>query len=188
MEGEWITAARAHWMVASTLSSGAHRAICSRAFDGLIRARAKRVIAGKHTVDDCPVPQAFWWARGHATLTQNWATGDFSTWIDHAQWRVYGVEFAREDIESMLPPTIEPEPSKPIGGRRQSDLWRPWVAELVAYIHENGIPDGVGAQGQEELIKGIADALAERSIEALGRSTVQPVIQEVLDRLRAAEK
>ena len=188
MEGEWISAARAHQIVASAISSGAHLTICSRAFDGLIKARAKRIIVGKHTVDDSPVPLGFWWAGGHAALTQNWVTGDFATWIEHTQWRVYGVEFDREDIESMLPPKIECETPKPsIGGRRQSDLWRPWVAELVAYVHVNGVPEGHGSQGQEELIKGVADALAERGIEALGRSTVQPVIQAVLSRMRSAE-
>lgn len=72
-------------------------------------------------------------------------------------------------------------------GRRQSDLWRPWVAELVSYIHQNGVPEGIGSQGQEELITAVADALAARGIEALARSTVQPVVQAVLDRLRSAE-
>jgi hypothetical protein len=57
----------------------------------------------------------------------------------------------------------------------------------VSYIHENGVPEGVGSQGQEELIAAVADRLAARGIEALARSTVQPVIQAVLDKLRAAE-
>src|SRR5207248_11145398 len=99
MQGQWISAARAHRMVASVLTSGAHQTICSRAFDGLIRTRARRVIVGKQMSDDCPIPQVFWWACGEAALTQNWATGDFTTWIEQTQWRVYGVEFALEDIQ-----------------------------------------------------------------------------------------
>jgi hypothetical protein len=72
-------------------------------------------------------------------------------------------------------------------GRRLSELWRPWVAELVAHIHANGFPGGVGSQGQEELIKAVEEAFAQRGEETLSRSTVQPVVQAVLDRLRAAE-
>jgi hypothetical protein len=72
-------------------------------------------------------------------------------------------------------------------GRRLSELWRPWVAELVAYIHANGYPSGVGSQGQEELIKAIEEAFAQRGEETLSRSSVQPVVQAVLDRLRPAE-
>ena len=71
-------------------------------------------------------------------------------------------------------------------GRRLSELWPGWVAELTATIHEEGIPDGEGSQGQEELIRRVADALAERGLEGPSRTTVQPVIQAVLDRLRAA--
>jgi hypothetical protein len=68
-----------------------------------------------------------------------------------------------------------------------SEQWRPWIAELVAEVHDHGVPEGVGSQGQEELIKRVADALAKRGIDGLGRSTVQPVVQAVLDRMRRAE-
>ena len=71
--------------------------------------------------------------------------------------------------------------------RKLSDRWRPWVAELVAYIHENGIPNREGSQGQEELINAVADALAKCGKQGIARSTVQPVVQAVLDRLRSAE-
>ena len=42
--------------------------------------------------------------------------------------------------------------------------------------------------GQEEDINTVADRLTERGEEPLGRSTVQPTVQAVLDRLRRAEK
>jgi hypothetical protein len=73
-------------------------------------------------------------------------------------------------------------------GRPLSDRWRPWIAELVAEIHDHGVPEGVGSQGQEQIINAVADRLASRGEEALGRSTVQPVVQAVLDRMRTAEK
>ena len=77
-----------------------------------------------------------------------------------------------------------PQSAKP--GRRLSKLWPGWVAELAATIHEKGIPEGEGSQGQEELIRRVADALAERGLEGPSRTTVQPVVQAVLDRIRAA--
>ena len=312
----------------------ARKAICSRAHVGLVHSRARRLVVGDEQRDRCDVPQKFWWAEGEAALTQNWATGDFETWIDHrVHCLAYGVEFLRADIEEMVPgkargrafkdsppgnyepaarcldelksslgittaeasaailkhcraglipsrckevwwrlrnrygdqepeieqnvevpewawasvstadavlnwltstfagtdtidgdelkvrltgvefdvsaivdlerhirslkedtatrtaPEPEPEPessqSAGRGGRRPSKSWPNWVAELVAVIHNEGIPDGQGAQGQEELLNKVADALAERGIEGLGRTTVQPVVQAVLDRLRA---
>ena len=71
--------------------------------------------------------------------------------------------------------------------RRLADPWPAWVAELALHIHTKGYPDGTGSQGQGDLIKAVADALAERGIETLSRTTVQPVIQAVLDRYRAAD-
>lgn len=334
MDEDWIPAAQAYKLVSAVAPTRAASAICSRAKDGLVNARARRLIWGKHSADDQQVPASFWWAGGDTALTQNWGTGDFETWIDHKlHCRAYGVEFKRSDIEAMLPvrealtPTVNraepgnfapalkcreelrttlsctekhaeklilkacraglvsarcnsisgrvtdrygatdfddqnvqvPEwfwnnclystdtvlnwqsgrfagqgyvgselhkavltgvqfqvgdvveleamerdsrpanevpssvPSAPVSvsvstaGRRLSEKWRHWVPELVGYIHDNGAPVGVGSQGQEELINAIADALAHQGLEAPARSTVQPVIQAVLDRLRRAE-
>jgi hypothetical protein len=322
-------------MISTAAPLRAAEAICSRAFDELIKARAKRLVWGHLIRQDGEIPTAFWWARGRGALKQNWTTGDFETWIDQKlHCRAYGVEFLRDDIEAMLPakaqkrtsverfgpgnfaPAItarnelqralgcneqeveqlvlrgcragvvsarcasiswrvtdrygsevfddaqvsipewfwencsdgpdtvlnwvsgrfagrgfvdsdeykvkidgvefevgdivdleamerrrdlnkedasesndekQPQANSP-SGRRLSEKWRPWIAELVAYIHENGVPDGVGSQGQEEVIQGVADALSVRAHDALGRSTVQPIVQAVLDRLRIAEK
>lgn len=296
-------------------------------------ARARRLIWGEKSADDQAIPASFWWAGGDLALTQNWASGDFETWIDQRlHCRAYGVEFLRMDIEAMVPvretriPTLSrsepgnfasaskcrgelraalgtdeknaervilkacraglvsarckqiswrvtdrygstdfddinvgvpewfwddcldgplivlnwssgrfagqgyvdgdlhkavlsgvefrvedivelealeaksrpadgvvtpafelPPSTTSAAGRRLSDKWRPWVAELVYHIHDVGFPEGVGSQGQEELIKAVADSMADRGLEAPGRSTVQPVVQAVLDRLRAAE-
>jgi hypothetical protein len=56
-------------------------------------------------MDNADVPREFWWARGQPALTQNWQTGDFSTWFEqHDYWRAFGVQFLRSDIERMIPP------------------------------------------------------------------------------------
>ena len=110
---------------------------------------------------------------------------------------VVGMQFDRDDLVQCLGgygatgtslalvKNAEP-PTPGLELKRLSNAWHVWIAELVHQIHLQGIPDGIGSQGQGELIKAIADALAERGIESLSRTTVQPVVQAVLDRLRPA--
>lgn len=336
MSDEWITAWEAYSKVVAHIPMRATEAICERAFDGMIAARAERLVWGPKIFESAEVPREFWWARGRAALKATWPSGDFDTYVDdrRTHCRAYGVEFARRDIERMLPHARsvdfataavgnyapagqcraelthslkcsgataerlilqyaeagllvgrcaqirwsekdrygskdyqesnvevpewvwedclesdgdgvvldwaqgafagrgevndqqvkvrlsgvefevagivrleraertrqegasapgEPPPASSgslMGerGRRLSEMWRPWVAELVAYVHVNGFPAGVGSQGQEEIIKAVEEAFAARGDETLSRSTVQPVVQAALDRLRAAEK
>jgi hypothetical protein len=331
MPSDWINADQALRLVSESCHPMlARKSICTRANAGLIRARARRVIMGSEQADECDVPTKFWWARGEAALEQNWATGDFETWIDGGtHCLAFGVEFLRTDIVAMVPsklhgktlsewqagnfepagrcleelkaslglttaeassallkhcraglvrsrckeiwsrlrtrygdqepdvehdvevpewawssvsgpdailnwpasafagedlidgdevkvkltgvelevggvieleryiqslrsdaegaPPKEPEAPASVGkgGRRPSEKWPDWVAELVAVVHDEGIPGGVGSQGQEKLLERIANALAERGLEGPARTTVQPVVQAVLDRLRA---
>lgn len=149
------------------------------------------------------VPQWFWdeCLEDEATVL-NWRTGRFAGRgiVDDDDYRaiISGVEFqvgAIVEIEAMEARPDEKagcssgiaEPASTQRGPKLSERWRRWVAELVAQIHDKGIPEGVGSQGQEELIKAVADALAERGEETLSRSTVQPIVQAVLDRLRSAD-
>lgn len=79
--------------------------ICERAYAGLIRARAEQFqIAGRASADK-EVPREFWWAEGNLALEQDWIAGDFSTWLQHkTELKAFGVTFAREDVERLLPP------------------------------------------------------------------------------------
>ncbi len=78
--------------------------ICERAFAGLIRARAEQFHQGSRTFQNHDIPKEFWWAKGHEALNQDWAAGDFSTWIDQKfELKAFGVTFARADIERLLP-------------------------------------------------------------------------------------
>jgi hypothetical protein len=103
---EWISAAEAVRLLKPVLGSDwqAQRTICRRAHEGLIRARAQKFSIddqGRHNVD---VPKEFWWAEGESALTQNWAVGDFDTWIRHERhWRAIGVSFHRADVETLIP-------------------------------------------------------------------------------------
>jgi hypothetical protein len=332
METEWISAAKAYELIAQANGPFvAGRAICSRAHAGLIEARAVLLLWGVRRSENCPVPEAFWWAHGEGALEQNWPLGDFVTWIDRQiHCRAFGVEFRKSDIQKMLPgeaprvfsrsepgnyasaarcmaelrstlqcgegeveplivkscrsgilpsrctkitirtrdrfgenieevegaaipdwfwedcvdddvildwkqsrfagrgivdgderkvriegaefevgaiidlearalrtfsggrETVDPAPSdttdQPKQLRALRATWSDWIAELVSETHDHGFPNGIGSQGQEELIKRVADGLAKRGITAPGRSTVQPVVQAALDRHRSAKQ
>lgn len=191
MPSAWIPASEAHKRL--ELRCGpiqAARSLCSRAHDALISARARRIVANGQVLDNAPVPSDFWWARGEARLIQNWSTGDFETTDNiHGERRAYGVEFDREEFESMVP-SNQPETTvaAEVGQPRVSQRWHRWVAELAYNIHVHGYPAGVGSDGQEELIKRVAVALTEQGEAELARTTVQPVVQAVLDRYRSAEE
>jgi Predicted pPIWI-associating nuclease len=103
----WVRAAEAVAMLKSIMTEySARLRICERAHAGLIRARAEQYHYGEHVLPDHNVPKEFWWAEGHQALEQDWAAGDFSTWIkrESVQLKAFGVTFARADIERLLPP------------------------------------------------------------------------------------
>jgi hypothetical protein len=82
-QDDWVRAAEALAMLKPVLSDySARLRICDRAYAGLIRARAEQYHQGQRTFQNHDVPKEFWWAKGHEALEQDWAAGDFSTWID----------------------------------------------------------------------------------------------------------
>src|SRR5262245_36567615 len=99
---DWLSASEAVAMLKPILTAySAKLRICERAYAGLIRARAEQFHLGERVANDCDIPKGFWWAKGHEALEQDWAVGDFSTWIDRGsvQLKAFGVTFARSDIE-----------------------------------------------------------------------------------------
>jgi hypothetical protein len=104
MPTDWISADEARSMVLPAISMRATEAISERAADGMIAARAKRLIWGDRVSEDAPVPPEFWRARNHSGTLTNWASGDFDAWLaGRTHCRAYGVEFLRAHIEDMLP-------------------------------------------------------------------------------------
>lgn len=193
-EEDWISAAATIARVRdATLSSTAHIALAKRAHAGLLRAHCElMIINDTQRYPDCDVPASFWWAEGHDALTQNWELGDFETWIKKTvQYQIFGVRFHREDVERVVGLSAvdrsRPEPSanRESGGRPMSELWPEWVAELAALIHEEGVPDGSGAMGSDDLIVRVADRLANRGLNPPARATLQETAKAVLRRLRA---
>jgi hypothetical protein len=92
---EWITSGRALALLRVMMrESAAARALCARANDGLIRARAERLVEGDKTSDNVEIPADFWSARSHKALQHNWMMGDFEMWTKHRlHVRAYGVSF-----------------------------------------------------------------------------------------------
>jgi hypothetical protein len=105
-QDEWLRAAEAVAMLKPILGEySARLRICERAHGGLISARADQFHQGQRVFHNHDIPKEFWWAEGHEALEQDWAVGDFSTWLDQRiHLRAFGVTFDRADIEKLLPP------------------------------------------------------------------------------------
>ena len=102
----------------------------SRAYAGLIKARAKLFISQGVEHTDIEVPREFW-AKAGAALRENWVTGDFEKVVPGKMGNVrlerrqqaFGVTFGRQDIEQLKPastaasPTVPPSPSQRRVGR-----------------------------------------------------------------------
>lgn len=109
MADQWIDAAAA----VSLVMDGPHdldgmRSLCVRAHTGLVQTRARLFIARRgqdeKRQEDTHLPAGFWWAEGHEALEQNWAAGDFSTWIKQKEHlRAFGVTFALSGVLEMFP-------------------------------------------------------------------------------------
>jgi hypothetical protein len=120
-------------------------------------------------------------------------------------WRcgaAYGVAFDRGGLPPAavpsnywsLPPqqenmpydvdAVDGKPSRK--GRKPANWWPDFAEELAFHIHEKGFPEGRGSEGQGELIDAIFEAMAGQGKSEPSRSQVQPVINAVLRRLRAA--
>jgi hypothetical protein len=157
----------------------------------MLRTRAKLFFVGELQVRDIELPSRFWWAEGGNAMEQNWETGDFAVHRPERA-RAFGVTFHIDGLREMIPaafeelqrPAVEPSPRH--GGRRMSEHWPQWVAELAAMIHEEGIPDG--SIGPDVVIQRIEERLADRGLEGPPRTTVQPTARAVLSRLRGAGK
>ena len=151
---KWISAFEAYARVQKVTNSdvATREAICTRAHEGIVKARAKIFIIGNHQERNCDVPHEFWWARGKEALEQNWAVGDFITWIKYGSERkALGVEFLESDIEDMIPcTTIEPKSRK---GRAPAIWWEDCLIAMFVAIYSNDLK----LNKQADLEKAMAD-------------------------------
>jgi hypothetical protein len=165
--------------------------------EGHIRTWAESLKIGVTRWGGGAVPERFW-QQFQFSSPYNWAEGRFRALIDgQLDVELTGVWFSRADVEGYFPKMFAERPEAPkmpklmksakmksVGGRKPSEAWPDWVAELVARIHEAGIPEGHGATGADRLIKEVADRLEQKGLEAPSRTTVQATVNAVLRRMR----
>lgn len=176
-----------------------------RAGAGQLRTWAQSLVVGETRWHEGELPASFWQELCHSG-EQNWDRGDFKVSARVAfEVRARGVFFYGGDLAMLFPwqfgnlkpakartPSAATEPvgtkshEKAKGGRKPSPSWPQWVAEVVAHIHENGIPDGEGASGVDMMLQAVADRLAERGLDGPARTTSQETMRAVLLRLRGA--
>ena len=203
---DWLSAPQT---VTRAEKGGRHRAsredLVRRAAAGHLRTWAPSYVVGETTWVNVELPALFWADFG-TRAEQNWATGKFAFTV-RKKFLVsaFGVVFHRGDLRDVFPkvfgvPPVQRTPTPQLsarqpaavvsppskGGRKMSASWPDWVAELVAYVHENGIPEGQGAAGVDVVLKAVADRLAYRGLEGPARSTAQDAVRAVLLRLRGA--
>ena len=95
-----------HWIEAHQAKeiAGSSHSLCERLRDGLIASRAETFVRHDQALSAALLPKEFWWAGGYDALEQDWAAGQFSTWIDRAfHWKAYGVQMALSGVLEMLP-------------------------------------------------------------------------------------
>jgi len=145
-------------------------------------------------------PNSFWknWAWSRIFDREvDWITGDFrydynKQYDDYDCWgKAFSVKFDRKCLpwieDSMSGDKISPD--KPLSakrGRSLAEWWPDFVAELVAYTHNPGLPEGIGHQGQSQVINDIGERLAKHGKEEPSRTQVQETVNAVLRRMRSA--
>jgi predicted nucleotide-binding protein len=149
-DGEWMSAEDALAFLGMRHDLAAHT-ICTRAYRGLIKARAKLYIdATERGSEDVEVPREFWWAKGE--MTADWRTGDFETPSrginGFTNLHAFGVEFRRSDIERLRPASaaasIACAPSS--SARTPAPTDGEWISAQEALdCLELGLPDGARA-------------------------------------------
>lgn len=167
MAEHWISAATARDIVAQPPDSAIGTyALCNRSFAALVKTKARLFTIKKQglRLENAEVPAAFWWAGGHEALEQDWATGDFSTWIKREEeWQAFGVSFALSGVLEMLPTERRADVTRrlSVAGRAE------WVSAAEASLLACRLPGVINGrkyiveQARLELLQGQA-VLAER--------------------------
>ncbi len=146
MSDEWLSARDALALATQHMSiSEAKTAILTRAFDQLIRARAKRLVSDGRRFDDTLLSFTFWFPKGIKLFRQNWATGDFESMFRSKRLRAYGVEFNKQHILDFLGLKTSAEPlqvplasvpsAKGGPGRPRAPWWEDLLIAILGQLH-----------------------------------------------------
>lgn len=194
---QWLSAEAARTAVLAVPGRawGRQVTIATRAAEGYLHAWAESYRVGETRWGGCEIPAAFWVEQGGGDQ-DSWILGNFSTVARGGfALEARGVRFYLPELAMVFPnafrrrnavntPPTSSAKTKSKGGRKMSASWPQWVAELVAYVHEQGFPPGQGSDGTDVVINAVADQLAHKGLEGLSRSTVQETVRAVLLRSR----
>lgn len=204
--------ARAHYAATRHGVRETQNALVGRLATGTMRARARIILLegelgnsslGASATEE-EVPAKFWAAiREHtkmfpspsASYRGDWEAGDFELCSlttkqgdpGHFGGHVQNVRFHMAEIpflEAAQNPATESGKSR--GGRPTASWWGAFAEELAVYVHDQGVPSGSGTVGQSEIIEEICKRMAARGLEEPSRTSVQPVVNNVLRRVRSA--
>lgn len=115
------------------------------------------------------------WSEGFVIATER---------RSEAQLRSFalGVKFAKEDILAIIgtPPNLPQQAGKSSRGRKLTELWPDWVAEVISlnYCGE------IGDQTANRLVEIVADRLAKKGLDCPSKDTVYPTAKAIIRRIR----
>lgn len=125
-------------------------------------------------------------------------TPDFASWDDEylEEWfSAWDIEAWPSFLEEQDAPGISDDSAatdasdtKRARGRSAAKWWPDFAEELALYIHDEGIPEGSGHDGQSAMLDAIFERMTAAGKAEPSRTTVQPVINAVLARIRSAGK
>ena len=149
MATQWITAATAFSIVEQVAGSAEARfALCTRAHHGLLKSRADRFVVNGQSRESPLLDEAFWWARGHEALEQDWKLGEFSTWIDRKlHCEAFGVMFELHGVLALLPIELHPRIALSLSAAGNPA----WVPAAQTRRHVYG-PGGVSPMKADEVL------------------------------------
>lgn len=189
---EWLAPAAALAHFEALGKTGARRMLIALLRDGAVAAVAEKLVRPRSSKEWAKLGENVWlkvdddddvfWSHGFihfiAAFDAGYRGSDYSV-------SAYGIKLDPQTfppIASGNPPAV-PKPTR--AGRPPATWWPAFAEELAVYIHENGLPEGEGAEGQGEVIEAVLQRLSDLGVEP-SRSAIQPVIREVLKRLRPA--
>lgn len=180
----WIKAPLALQYVAGNQDVGSHDAyrarppICERAQSGLIASRAEVLKWGRREEINCRIPEKFWWAGSHEALSQDWRSGDFSTWIDSAtEVKAFGVSFDYLAISELVSADQQSASLRRISVLAKDD----WISARALFhlLGGDDDPEKVSAKMEEACRLGQISGRAMRaSREKVDEAEGKPVLIE----------
>lgn len=152
-----------------------------------------KVTLGELGIKDCPrhdwdpANSSFSYAARHGGwIDEDYLEEWFSAW-DIEAWP----RFLTETVPNAIDYSVDVfGASKPTAarGRSAAKWWPDFAEELALTVYEEGIPEGTGHEGQSDLLDKVFARLSAAGKPEPSRTTVQPVINAVLARIRSAGK